>query len=98
MRHDQLVTVSSTLVLSQAEALRKFLRTHGIPCTLGGIFRARAPGFPIMDVQIQVPAASAADARRLLERRDTAPATAGLSLPPTAQVENGPERNSRATL
>ncbi len=70
MRHDNLVTVHSTLVLSHAEAIRDRLRAEGIPCILGGIVRGRGRGIPDLEIQIQVPAASFGGARRLIASQD----------------------------
>lgn len=67
MRYQNLATVHSTHVLSQAEAIRNLLREDGIPCILGGILRARGPGVPILDIQVQVPTPFGSRARQLIE-------------------------------
>jgi hypothetical protein len=67
MRHDNLVTAHWTGALSQADAIKQLLRAAGVPCVLGGVLRARRPGVPMLDIQIQVPVRFLAHARQLIE-------------------------------
>jgi hypothetical protein len=82
MRHDNLATVHSTLVLGHAETIRDRLRAEGIPCILGGIVRGRGRGIPDLDIQILVPAASFGAARRFIASQDLSATESGLERAP----------------
>lgn len=89
MRHDNLIIVYSTPLPGQAEALRDLLRADGIPCVLGGILRARAPGIPVLDIQVQVPATFAAAARELIGSQGMASSPSLFVPPPVAHSGSG---------
>lgn len=84
MRHDNLVIVYSSSNPSHAEAIRSLLQADGIPCVLGGILRTRAPGVPILDVQVKVAARLAAVARELIHKHDLNLTLSALLSPPSA--------------
>jgi len=91
MPREHLVTVYSTAVLTQAQALRDLLRAEGMWCVLGGILRARARGVPVLEIQIQVPAASVARARQVIGSHDRVQTDTCPLAPPTAGRAGGPE-------
>jgi hypothetical protein len=95
MRHDHLVTVHATVFRSQAEALKDLLRASGIPCILGAIIRARIPGVPVVDIQIQVPPAFVPGARQQIDRQDGAPGPSRSLGPSPPRTGKGRESSPR---
>jgi hypothetical protein len=65
-----LVTVFSLSNPTKAEIIKNYLQTEGIQCFLDGINQAAEPGLIALEIRVQVAAANADRARKLIESHE----------------------------
>jgi hypothetical protein len=71
MDADNLATVYTLMDGSRAELIKNFPHSEGIRCFLaGGQVSSLWPGLSPFQIQVQVPAESADQARRLIQRQE----------------------------
>jgi hypothetical protein len=70
MDFNDLVTVYTVGNPTKAEIVKNYLQSEGIHCFLDGINQAAEPGLLALEIKVQVPAADADRARKLLESHD----------------------------